>query len=65
MVTEPEIDWSRHKAGEESNCDCSCETSYRSHTKFVMGVGLVARTPCPGCGSTLRLRASRSDWESF
>lgn len=65
MTTEAEIDWSKHKLGEEAECTCFCNTVYMSHAKFVGGLGLVAQTPCPGCGETLRLRASRSDWEKF
>lgn len=53
-----EIDWSKHDKYSESKCSCVCGQVYRSHAKFVMNLGLVARKACPRCGKNILNRAS-------
>ena len=58
------IDWTPFDRFSESTCTCVCDAVYRSHAKFVMALGLVARKPCPACGSTA-LRGASSDPEAM
>lgn len=67
------VDWSKHDGTSESYCTCRCVYSrlkdgdevptFRSHVKYVAGVGLVSRKPCPDCGRTDNLQSAGGDWE--
>jgi len=61
------IDWSGFDAFSENTVTCVNDHTYRSHSKMVLGpenLEIVARKPCPTCG-TLALRRTLSDPESF
>lgn len=64
-----DVDWSKFDAFPESACECRCGSFYRSHAKVTdrgLGMVLVSRKPCPGCGSQEgHLRAVRSDPEVY
>ena len=57
------IDWSPHDKYSEAEIECACSSRFRSHNTFRVGLGIVTRKPCPACGSTTGMLASRSDWE--
>jgi hypothetical protein len=63
-----DIDWSPFDSFSESTVTCVNDHEYRSHAKIVFGpknaAELVARKPCPTCG-TIALRKASSDPESF
>lgn len=61
-----DIDWSVFDTYPESNCECNCGATFRSHAKFVMSPAHTeARKPCPLCGQTDNVRTARSDVETW
>lgn len=55
----PPIDWAPFDKFSEDTITCACGSTFRSHAKYVMGVGIKTRKPCPGCnGSGLIVRVS-------
>lgn len=60
----PEVDWSPFDKYPESTCRCNCGVSFRSHAKYVMAFGLLARVECPGCKRKDALRAVYGDTET-
>ena len=73
-MSEPIIDWTKHDGVSESNCTCRCVydrlrdgdliPTFRSHAKYVGGLGLRSRKPCPACGRHDNLDSIRGDWET-
>ncbi len=61
-MTRP-IDWSLFDKYPEFTCECACGTIYRSHSKYILSRGLVARKPCPTCKRDDALRKASSDAE--
>jgi len=60
-----EIDWSVHDRYPENTLTCACGEMFRSHSKAIVGVGIVSRKPCPRCGETQSIRSARSDPERY
>jgi len=59
------IDWTTFDRFPESTLTCACGATFRSHSKYVLGSGIVSRKPCPGCGKTNLIAASRGDPEEM
>lgn len=58
------IDWAPFDRSPEDTVTCVNDHTYRSHSKYVLNVGIRARKPCPICGESA-LRSSRSDPETM
>lgn len=65
-VAEP--DWSKFDAHPMNELECRCGAIWHAHSKGVIAAArfvIVARTPCPACGSRTNLRRSSSPPETW
>lgn len=70
-----EIDWRKFDGKPEMNCVCRCVfrrlkdgdeiPSFRSHARFIAGLGLRSRKPCPDCGSHDNLHSVGGDYDEL
>jgi len=60
-----DFDWDAFDDFPENEVECSCETVFRSYSRWTFPVGIVSRKPCPSCGRSEGHRASRSDVEAL
>ena len=59
------IDWTPFDNYPENTATCRCGAEFRSHTKYVVGKGIVTRKPCPGCDGVQSIWKTRSDPETM
>ncbi len=62
---EPPIDWTPFDKYPEDTARCGCGAVFRSHGKFVVGIGLVTRKTCPGCNSVRSIVSLHGDPETM
>lgn len=66
------IDWTKHDGTSESFCTCRCVfgrlrdgddvPTFRSHAKYISGIGMRSRKPCPDCGRDDNLHSVSTGW---
>jgi hypothetical protein len=61
----PPIDWAPFDKFPEDTITCACGTTFRSHAKYVAGVGIKTRKPCRSCNGTRLIVRVSSDAKSM